>query len=764
MLRRDGQPVRISGTVQDVTAAKERAQGLEFLSALAGAANEARNLDEVLIAFESYVRAPGPVARRGGRPAGPLPGDALDFLDIHYDGRGRDGGQRPGAGHRAVRERDIVHAAGPDGEVQVAGPVFVGDRLVCVIAADTLARSAPSPADLAIFQQMLVMLAHVAERSWAADEIAEARDEALQASRAKSDFLATMSHEIRTPLNGVIGLSELLRRTTLDSHQRRLATGIDDAGRTLLALVNDILDLSKIEAGRLDLEEVDFDPRLVLEQSVGLVAGRARSQGLELLVSSAADMPALVRGDPVRFGQVITNLASNAVKFTAEGEVSVRATGVPTPPGGRCGSRCATPGSGSLPRRRRGSSRPSPRPTAPPPASTAAPGWAWRSPGGSSPPWAATSASGASPAPAAPSGSWSTSPSRSRSGRTRTSCASAAARVAGPGRRRQRDQPVHPHRAADGLGGGGDRGRLRRRGRAGARREPTAGRRGPTAPFDVVLLDYMMPGTNGAELARSIRPTAPPAPPDRARDLGRRAAADWLADAGIDAFLAKPVLPAALLAVLAGTVPARGRAHASPDHPGARASDQPGPAGGRGRVLVVEDNHINQVVAEGVLRRLGYDVVIAENGAVAVAAVADDPEGFAAVLMDCQMPVMDGFDATRAIRAVQSEGRRTPVIAMTAAAAADERLRCLDAGMDDFLAKPIDVPLLASTLARWVTGSEPAEQPSRPRRRRVRASGGRTAPTEAGCASSSRRTASTRAWWPAGSPASVTGRRPWSRR
>ena len=470
VVHHDGQPVRLSGTVQDVTAAKERAQGLEFLSALAGAANEARDLGEVLVAFESYVR---PLARWPAAvvalPAS-APGGALDFLDIHYTGTVAAMESAQALTHRAVHERDIVHAVGPDGEVQVAGPVFVGDRLVCVIAADTLARSAPDPADLAIFQQMLVMLAHVAERSWAADEIAEARDEALQASRAKSEFLATMSHEIRTPLNGVIGLSELLRRTTLDSHQRRLATGIDDAGRTLLALVNDILDLSKIEAGRLDLEEVDFDPRLVLEQSVGLVAGRARSQGLELLVSSAADMPALVRGDPVRFGQVISNLASNAVKFTAEGEVSVRATGVPTPAGWQVRVEVRDTGIGIAPRVQDRLFE----------AFTQADSSTTREYGGTGLGLAISRRIvtamggdiGVRSEPGAGSTFWFVvdlaEPVQAAVG-PGPGARALVARVAGAGRRRQRDQPVHPHRAADGLGGGGDRGRLRRRGRAGAR-------------------------------------------------------------------------------------------------------------------------------------------------------------------------------------------------------------------------------------------------------------------------------------------------------
>ncbi len=729
VVHRDGRPVRISGTVQDVTAAKERAQGLEFLSALAGAANEARDLREVLVAFETYVR---PLARWPATVValpGPGPGDALDFLDIGYDGAGDAVASAQALTRRAVAERGIVHAPAPGGEVQVAGPVFVGERLVCVIAADTLARSAPSPADLTIFRQMLVMLAHVAERAWAAEVIAEARDEALQASRAKSDFLATMSHEIRTPLNGVIGLSELLRRTTLDSHQRRLATGIDDAGRTLLALVNDILDLSKIEAGHLDLEQVDFDPRVVLEQSVALVADTARSKGLELLVSSAADLPALVRGDPVRFGQVITNLASNAVKFTAEGEVSVRATGAPSAAGWQVRVEVCDTGVGIAPEAQARLFE----------SFTQADSSTTREYGGTGLGLAicrriVTAMDGdlgVHSEPGVGSTFWFVVDLVESVGeRSRADLERENALI---GRRVLvvDDSATNRFILTEQLTSWGVE--VTAVDSADEAERVLAGVVGPDGeendPYDVVLLDYLMPGTDGAQLARSIRT-------DPRHELTRIAlvssaaepAADWLADAGIDGFLAKPVLPAALLDLLVelgggpGVAPRR-----ATDHCGRHEhSDHPGQPGERGRVLVVEDNDINQLVAEGILRRLGYDVVLAENGAVAVAAVADDPEGFAAVLMDCQMPVMDGFDATRAIRAVQSGGRRTPVIAMTAAAVAAERTRCLDAGMDDFLAKPIDVPLLASTLARWVSGSATTEPAEAPRARPPRA----TSPTE----------------------------------
>ena len=170
----------------------------------------------------------------------------------------------------------------------------------------------------------LCMVSDISGRKRIETELASARDAAMEASRLKSDFLATMSHEIRTPMNGVIGLTGLLLTTELDDRQRQYAHGVQTAGEALLGIINDILDFSKIEAGRLELEVIDFDLVQVVEEAAALVAESAQSKGLELLVSCAPDLPATVRGDPARLRQVLLNLASNAVKFTADGEVVVR--------------------------------------------------------------------------------------------------------------------------------------------------------------------------------------------------------------------------------------------------------------------------------------------------------------------------------------------------------------------------------------------------------------------------------------------------------
>ena len=211
---------------------------------------------------------------------------------------------------------------GQPGRTLVSLPVHQGRTLACVVQV-VAELDEPDDYTWALIRQVSDQLSSVAERERAADQLAEARDQAMEASRHKSEFLATMSHEIRTPMNGVIGLTDLLLRTRLDARQQRLAEGLRGAGLTLLSLINDILDLSKIESGKLELEAIEFDVRDVLDETAMILAGPAVDKGLELVVGCAPEVPRLVRGDPVRLGQVLTNLGSNAVKFTEAGEVVI---------------------------------------------------------------------------------------------------------------------------------------------------------------------------------------------------------------------------------------------------------------------------------------------------------------------------------------------------------------------------------------------------------------------------------------------------------
>ncbi|MBA8802922.1 hypothetical protein FB382_001213 [Nocardioides ginsengisegetis] len=688
-----GAIIRTGGTVQDVTDSKEAELGLAFLGAMAGAANEASTLEEALLAADTVVR---PFTQWPAVLVSvPDPGTPGSLVHVEAGWAGTTEEQLAEARALAVRaadERRVVQQVGSDGTHLVAGPALVGERLACVITSSTRAATPPRPSELSIFRQMLTLLAHVSEREEGGKELATARDEALAASRAKSDFLATMSHEIRTPLNGVIGLSELLSRTELTAHQRRLAQGVDQAGRTLLALVNDILDLSKIEAGRLDLEEVDFDPRAILEQSVGLVSDRASRKGLELVVSSAGQMPSMVRGDPVRFGQVITNLVANAVKFTHAGEVVVRARG--DGDGSTVRVEVSDTGIGIEPEVQRRLFT----------AFSQADSSTTRRYGGTGLGLAISQR-----IVAAMAGEIGV---ESAAGAGSTFWFTAAF---GPATLQQPPTEQALREAVAGLrvlvvdDNATNRFILCEQLEAWqvevtavessyeALVELDASARG-AAPYDVALLDYMMPGADGEQLARIIR--------SEERHRGLRLALlssslepgpEWLASAGIDSFLGKPVLPSRLLDLLA-TLGGR----LDPGQAVTPVVTRPVSGAARGRLLVVEDNPVNQMVAEGVLGALGYDVVLADNGAAGVSALADDPDGFDAILMDCQMPVMDGFDATRAVRAMSGDGARIPIIAMTAAATGEERERCLDAGMDDFLTKPVVPDVIEATLARWV--------------------------------------------------------------
>ncbi len=416
----------------------------------------------------------------------------------------------------------------------------------------------------------------------------------------------------------------------------------------------------------------------------------------------------MVRGDPVRFGQVVTNLVSNAVKFTAEGEVVVRASGTSTDT-----VRVEVRDTGiGIPAEKRGRLFT---------VFSQADSSTTREYGGTGLGLAIShrivtamgGEIGVDSEPGVGSTFWFTAPFARATAQEPPSEAVLQQAVAGLRVLVVDDNATNRFILCEQLEAW-DVGVTAVDSAYDALVELDDAMR-LAAPYDVALLDYMMPGADGEQLARLIRSE------ERYRRLrlallssSLEVGLGWLAAAGIDTFLSKPVLPSRLLDLLATL--------------GGRLSQQqaalpvvPRPLVGaaRGRLLVVEDNPVNQMVAEGVLRGLGYDLLMAENGALGVAALADDPDGFDAILMDCQMPVMDGFDATRAIRAMRGDGARIPIIAMTAAATAEERERCQEAGMDDFLSKPVVPDLLARTLDRWVPAVEESNRPRDPGRGRL---------------------------------------------
>lgn len=534
-------------------------------------------------------------------------------------------------------------------------------------------------------------------------ELKEARDEAREASRMKSEFLANMSHEIRTPMNAVIGMCNILSKTQLDARQQQYSDNIRDGANTLLTIINDILDFSKIEAGRMEIEAIDFDAVRVVESTCEMLATTARNKKLSLLAEIDEDIPSQLRGDPERLRQILINLLSNAIKFSVHGNIVVK-TRLEKTEGNKAWiyfsvvdegigidkkqfDRLFKPfeqADGSISRRFGGTG-----------LGLSICKHLVQLMGGDI---------GVKSTSIKGSEFWVQIPFEIRSASKQPFLTDSlrSARILIVEDDLYASQILSKYISSWGIENSCAH---------SAKDAITAMRQAyvEEKKFDIVVVDYMLPDKNGIELAQQI--FSDPAIKNTklilltafdTPGLGKQAIAN-----GFKAYLTKPVRRSSLLDALSAAW--------GFDHPvvspqsidGAEALFKPNER--TELILVVEDYPINQQVAQLYLEQLGFSCHVANNGIEALQAI--NTNQYSLILMDCQMPDMDGYVATKKIREQEENSnskKHIPIIALTAHAISGDREKCLSAGMDDYLVKPMEPEHLHSMLQKWLPESTPS--------------------------------------------------------
>lgn len=552
----------------------------------------------------------------------------------------------------------------------------------------------------------------VTQSKRAEEALRVARAAAEAANHAKSSFLARMSHEIRTPMNGVLGMTELLLETGLSSVQRKYAETVQSSGKNLLAIINDVLDFSKIEAGKLELEKVDLDVRESLEDIVDLLAERAHAKGLELACRIPADLNTKVKGDPLRLGQVLTNLTGNAIKFTQSGAVVISVEGIQhTDTATTLRFEVSDTGVGIS---EEAQSRIFDE-------FSQADGSTTRKHGGSRLGLAISrqlvEMMGGTIQLKSALGKGSTFWFECTFDKQLESQGPESNEVPQGALTGLRTLIVESSSVSRGIlysqvCNWGMNVRVAETPEHGLELLTQAASRG--APFDLAVVDLGYAGKDSLELARSIKqkPAISTVRLVMLTPVGNHALMKDVRDAGMNTCLVKPVRQSHLYESLVQVMLGGQSGATEVAAPVEEIASTPA-IGNRGKILLVEDNLVNQAVALGMLHKLqGYEVVVAQNGKEALDALdKKDGRAFDIVLMDCHMPELDGFETTVEIRKREhaNNSKRIPIIALTANAMAQDREDCLNAGMDDHLAKPLSRQQLKTKLELWLP--EPAAMP-----------------------------------------------------